>query len=242
MAGGVRRNNNPRLALASAECVEDAKTQCNLLKTDHWFARGHETTRTSVELCQTHADQYFEYTEKWQCQHPGRYDNGLETRHDGGGKQLRRHHFSEMIMGRTGEPERIPASSENGKDSPVTKTTAPHRDSAPPVLQAVRGLNEKVSQPQAEEMKRMLKAYSFDDDDVSDDEQPSSVLKTTKKKRYAKSLPSCRTRKDSLKQNQRLNEGNVAKRHEIRCGTLEQWSSLMIAVWKKRQRMRKVGW
>ena len=90
-------------------------------------------------------------------------------------------------MGRVGEPDRIPVTSENGREQRTAETTAPRRDSAPPVLQEVRKLTEQQDQPTEVEMGKMLKSYSFDDGEVSEDEQPpSSALKNTKKTRYAR--------------------------------------------------------
>lgn len=161
----------------------EAQTMVCLLRQDHWFVACRETTKSTSGMRLKHAENYREYDAKWKCQYFSCFNKRLETAHHGSTNRLWLRHLSDLIMGRTGEPEGSHATSQSGKETSQLPTgpDALRRDSAPSNLQSVRDLKQQINQPIAEDMERMLKAYSFDDD-ASGDEQPTSVLRTTEKK------------------------------------------------------------
>ena len=54
--------------MSAAPCGKEVQAKVALLNQDRWFITGHETTKTTVELCAAHAKTYRDRSSKNKCQ------------------------------------------------------------------------------------------------------------------------------------------------------------------------------
>ena len=179
MADGVWRDSNPRMAVTMTPCERKAVAATRLLASDHWFFAGYETTKALVDMCTEHDDQYKRYVNEWKCTVDGCNNKGFETFLRGCTQMWCQKHLTDSVVEQTDKvDENVPASCDESKPTTAQSSESTRRGSAPATLEAVRELTGKKDHPKEEEVKKMLKAYSFDED-VSEDEQPTVTKRTT---------------------------------------------------------------